>query len=65
MLAGLTHRTAALATWQGDTPAMRLYRARGWREVLRDLQFPGTSYIAVILGLDLRPHHTGKTRPVR
>jgi GNAT superfamily N-acetyltransferase len=54
LLSGLRHRTAVLSTEQVETPAMRLYRKRGWITLLRDFVFPGGLHPYTVMGLDLR-----------
>lgn len=53
LLHGLRHRTAVLSTMQAETPAMRLYRKRGWITLLRDFVFPGGTHPYTVMGLDL------------
>jgi ribosomal protein S18 acetylase RimI-like enzyme len=53
LLEGLPHRTALLSTLQAKTPAMRLYRRKGWQVLLTDFFFPGGTRPFVILGLRL------------
>ena len=59
LLSGLPHRAAVLSTFQGETPAMRLYRQRGWVTLLRDFVPPGSTLPCVVMGLQLPivPHH--------
>jgi len=54
LLAGVSHRTAALSTRQEETRARRLYRRRGWVDLLRDFNFQAQSPPYVIMGLDLK-----------
>jgi ribosomal protein S18 acetylase RimI-like enzyme len=54
LLADLPHPSAVLSTAQAETPALRLYRSRGWAPLLHELVFPGNSLPYTILGLDLR-----------
>jgi hypothetical protein len=44
-----------LSTRRADTPAMALYRKRGWVVVIDEMRFPGNSIPFRILGLDLDP----------
>lgn len=53
LLVGLPHRTALLSTHQSETPALRLYRKRGWVPLLEGFVFPGGDMPFVIMGLDL------------
>lgn len=53
VLLGLPQRTAVLSTMQIETPAMGLYRRRGWRVLLNDFLFSGAVRLYVILGKDL------------
>lgn len=55
LLQGVSHRTALLSTFQEETPALRLYRKKGWVVIRTDLLFPGVSKPFVILGKDLLP----------
>lgn len=55
LLAGVAHRTACLSTHQSESVALRLYRGRGWEDVLRDFHFPGFAEPYLILGKRLRP----------
>ncbi len=52
LLVGLPHRTALLSTHQSETPALRLYRKRGWMPLLEGIVFPGGDMPFVIMGLD-------------
>ena len=63
LIAGLPQRRALLSTYRGDTPAMRLYRRRGWQIVLDDFYFPGVPTQYVILGLDLRQKAAAEDQP--
>jgi ribosomal protein S18 acetylase RimI-like enzyme len=54
LLAGQPHRTAVLTTYDGETAAMRLYRARGWTAVMHGFRFPGGADEDVVLGLRLK-----------
>jgi GNAT superfamily N-acetyltransferase len=54
LLRELPHRTAVLSTLQAETPAMRLYRNRGWVTLLRDFVFPGGGQPYVVMGLKLQ-----------
>lgn len=53
LLANLPHRTAVLSAWPGETPAMRLYRRRGWEVLLAEHFFSTDPAPYVIMGLDL------------
>jgi ribosomal protein S18 acetylase RimI-like enzyme len=55
LLRDLPHRTAMLSTRRADTPAMALYRKRGWVVVIDEMLFPGNPIPFRILGLDLEP----------
>ncbi len=59
LLEGLPHRTALLSTRRAGTPALRLYRRRGWVPVLENFVFPGGAEPYVILGLDLGGRSSG------
>lgn len=54
LLQGVPQRTAVLSAYQADTPAMRLYRRRGWVPLIGDFRFPGNSMRFVIMGLNLK-----------
>lgn len=54
LLRGLPNRTAVLSTYQGETPALFLYRKRGWITLLWDFLFPGAPQPILVMGLDLR-----------
>ncbi len=54
VLEGLRHRTAALSTRQEETAARRLYRRRGWVDLVRHFSFQAQSPPYLIMGLDLR-----------
>jgi ribosomal protein S18 acetylase RimI-like enzyme len=54
LLQDVPHRTAMLSTRRADTPAMALYRKRGWVAVIDEMLFPGNPIPFQILGLDLR-----------
>jgi ribosomal protein S18 acetylase RimI-like enzyme len=47
-LDGLSHRTALLSTWDADTPALHLYRRRGWL-TLRTVDQPATGRPSVLI----------------
>jgi len=49
------HATAALTTAQQETPALRLYRRRGWRTIHENLFFPGDSTPMRVMAVDLLP----------
>jgi GNAT superfamily N-acetyltransferase len=53
LLSGLPHRTAMLSTFQGETPAMQLYRRRGWVVLLTDFVLPGWPHPYIVMGLKL------------
>ena len=59
LLDGVPHRTAALSTVQAETPALRLYRKRGWLPLLEHFSFPGGSRPFLILGRDLEGTRAG------
>jgi ribosomal protein S18 acetylase RimI-like enzyme len=50
LLAGLPHRTAVLSTRDAETPAVRLYRGRGWTPLLTGYRFPGGGDHWLVLG---------------
>ncbi len=54
LLRGLPNRTAVLSTYQAESPALKLYRKRGWVTLLWDFVFPGAPRPILIMGLDLR-----------
>lgn len=56
VLLGLPQRTAVLSTMQVETPAMALYRKRGWRVLLTNFLFSGAVRMYAILGKDLPPN---------
>jgi GNAT superfamily N-acetyltransferase len=56
LLKDLPHRAAVLSTIQAETPAMRLYRKRGWVTLLRDFWLDGMTYPYVVMGLALHKH---------
>lgn len=56
ILAGLPHRTAILSTYQGDSPAVRLYHRRGWQTLVSDYVFPGGERAYLLMGLGLEKH---------
>ena len=53
LLRGLPHRTAILSALQAETPAMRLYRRRGWITLVDDFALSGVPHPDAVLGLDL------------
>jgi GNAT superfamily N-acetyltransferase len=55
ILACTRHATAALTTAQAETPALRLYRKRGWRTIYDNLFFPGDSTPLRVMAIDLLP----------
>ena len=52
LLAGLSSRTAVLSTQVDNDPALALYRGRGWRVVVEELDF-GTGRLYKVLARDL------------
>lgn len=54
VLEGLVNSTAVLSTRRGETPAMELYRRRGWNTLIDEMLFPSNPTPFRILGLDLR-----------
>jgi GNAT superfamily N-acetyltransferase len=50
LLHGLPHRRAVLSVLHGESPALSLYRGRGWVELLDDLVFPGGSKRMLVMG---------------
>ncbi len=63
LLSGLRNRTAVLSTYQADSPAVRLYRSRGWVTLLSDFYFPGAPRPILIMGLDLSVWAQSKGEP--
>ena len=53
LLNGLSQRTAALSTAQAETPALALYRKRGWQTLLRDFYFLGGTSPTLVMGVKL------------
>lgn len=53
VLTGLPQRTAVLSTRRGETPAMALYRKRGWQVVIDEMLFAGNPAPFRILGKEL------------
>ncbi len=56
LLAGLSQRTACLATTDVETNARRLYRSRGWVTLLERLVLPDIELKFAILGKRLPPN---------
>jgi ribosomal protein S18 acetylase RimI-like enzyme len=54
LLTGLAHRTAVLSTAQKETPALRLYRKRGWETLLDQFTFSGAAVTFLIMGLRMQ-----------
>lgn len=52
LLADLPHRRALLATYPAETPALQLYRKRGW-VLVRDAFFAPGNVSRMLLGLEL------------
>lgn len=55
LLSEQRHPKAVLSTLQSETIAFRLYRDRGWKVLIKDLIFPGSSRAYIIMGVDLHP----------
>ena len=53
LLRGLPYRRALLSTIDAETPALALYRKRGWETLLRDFRFPGSTVPTRVMGLEL------------
>jgi GNAT superfamily N-acetyltransferase len=53
ILACTRHTTAALTTAQAETPALHLYRKRGWVNLIENYVFPGDEIMRRIMGKDL------------
>ncbi len=53
LLDGLRYRTAVLSTLQAETVALKLYRKRGWVDLVDGYYFPGGSKPYRIMGLEL------------
>lgn len=58
LMADLPQATALLSTALMETPALRLYRNRGWEQLVHELIFPGNALPYTILGLDLKARRT-------
>lgn len=56
LLKGLPHRTAVLSTLRADTPAMRLYRKRGWVTLVENLLLSEMTHPYTVMGLALHDH---------
>jgi ribosomal protein S18 acetylase RimI-like enzyme len=54
LLQGLPQATALLSVVQAATPAMHLYRQRGWVTLLSDFFYPGSNKASSVMGLDLK-----------
>lgn len=54
LLAGLPQQTACLSTVQVETRALQLYRKRGWKPLLTQIDLPGTILKYQIMGKKLR-----------
>ncbi len=63
LLKGSPQHTAVLSTYQTETPALRLYRKRGWVTLLSNFFFPGAGHAFLIMGLDLRARAEAKSGP--
>jgi len=61
LLRGLPYRTAMLSTLSAETPALRLYRRRGWVMLLDDFVFPGGTHPYAVMGLDLEKFTADQT----
>jgi len=46
-------RTVLLTTYDGDTPARRLYQRAGWRDIVRPFPFSGSNDPYVLMGLEV------------
>ncbi|MGE5139638.1 MAG: GNAT family N-acetyltransferase, partial [Rudaea sp.] len=53
LLEGVPYRTAVLSTYSGENRAMQLYIKRGWKRLVDELTFPGSTLPMVVLGLAL------------
>ena len=53
LLAGVDAPTAVLTTPDAETRARRFYRAGGWVDLVRELEFPGDPRSFAVLGLRL------------
>ncbi len=53
LLKGAPYRTAVLSTYSGENRAMKLYLKRGWKRLVDELTFPGSTLPMVVLGLAL------------
>ena len=53
LLEGVPNRTAVLSTRSAETPAMALYRKRGWLVLIDEMLFPSNAVPFRILGRDL------------
>jgi ribosomal protein S18 acetylase RimI-like enzyme len=61
LLRGLPNQTAVLSTYQAESPALKLYRQRGWITLLWDFNFPGAPRPIMIMGRDLRSQTGSKS----
>ena len=61
LLRGLPYRTAVLSTLSAETPALRLYRRRGWVTLLDDFVFPGGTHPYAVMGLYLEKFTADQT----
>lgn len=52
ILDGHRWRHTMLTTLQQETPALRLYRGRGWQVVREDFYFPGNGRPMLVMGLE-------------
>lgn len=55
LLSEQKHSKAILSTLQSKTRAFQLYRDRGWKILIENLIFPGSSRVYIIMGIDLHP----------
>ena len=62
LLDRLPHRTAVLSTARQETPALHLYRNRGWVVIVPELFFPGGGLPYVIMGKELAGGAGGANR---
>ncbi|NYI08436.1 GNAT family N-acetyltransferase [Allostreptomyces psammosilenae] len=53
LLDGVAQRRGILSAVDEETPARRLYRGLGWRDLARRVPFPGTTRVYAVMGVEL------------